>query len=283
MGIWEKIKELFSSIFPDNLKLSSSKNIKLRISGKGKHKVNLDKSTKIYNVTINVLSLTDASQKELVQEVLKEYVHGNGGQPLIADETSEGIKDFLLTEESTDVNKIINSIKEFIPEEDIRIIRAANHVNRKFKERVGSVDRLKEDIGFRWGQRGRDITNLLTAGYFENYIVPVLTGKVETPFPKLSRAKFYEIVVNEKAFSVFVPKGITDEELKTKIINQSIRNVEEYSRNYVNIHALGVINVRKVKNVIKELAETEQFYNFVLYSHINKNNKVFIQLFFGDL
>lgn len=191
------------------------------------------------------------------------------------------MNDFLLAEKSTDCTKIIDQLKGEIPIEDIPKIRAANYVRNRFNSKSGGVGRLKEDIGHRWGQRGRNITNLMTAGYFENYIIPVLKGEIAKPIPSITFSEFYEIVVNETAFSIFVPKAITEEELKTQIIHQSIRNVEEFNRDYISIHALVRSNVDKVKTVVSVLQNDKRFLDFVIKKHIYKYNKIFIQLNFG--
>lgn len=286
MDIWSKVKEILSSILPDNLNISSSKmdNSKISIKGEGNNSVVYHNTHNTYNFNINIESIENPEQRALMAEFIRDcYLQKDGSQPLIAEETATGVKEFLLTETTSNANQIIEKIKDFIPQDDVRIIRAANHVRRLYKEGLGGIDRLKEDIGYRWGPRGRNITNLLTAGYFENYIVPILTKKMENPIPSMSRKDIYEVIVNETAFSVFVPRNITIEDLKTKIITQSIRNVEEFSRRYINIHALGARNVKKVNRAVKELYEITEFYDFVIIAKVKERDKIFLVLVFGNV
>lgn len=252
--------------------ITSSEDVNISISGDD-NKVTVDKSKHVH---IN-LDIRDALEKypDETKRFIRSLIQEDDLDKIIESTTDGEVKELRSYEARAGHLDLVANLVDNIPPTDVYILRASLYIRALYLEgKSEGIGKLKEDIGQRWGQRGRNIANLCSAGYFENLIIPVLKGEMKLPYPHESFHEFYNSVVHETAYSVFVPSMMTDKDLEDKIISQGNRNENEYNRSYVNIHAIGKDNVKRVYKVIEKLKRSDTFFSFSELINTDPNEEI---------
>ena len=164
--------------------------------------------------------------------------------------------DFGEKEQDLHNQQLLDFFRNKIPEQDIYILRASLYIKKLRGERK-NVDALKWQIMDRYGERGKNIVNLCSAGYFESLIKPLYEHMNKQP--RFSGKKFlsiYNRIVEEHAFAIFVHRNMTKSALKSEIEKRI-----KYAIQTFNIHALGKQNIEKIKDTILAI-EKERKYLF---------------------
>ena len=132
---------------------------------------------------INLNKLTQ-SEKEIVKPLLPEAVAE--GALLLEDKSKERIEDIESKEGTRDEKEILTFFKGKIPHEDYTALRASLYLRKRFEEGADrdEIAQLKRDIILRYSRRGRNISDLCSAGYFETLI--------RTIFEEMERSGYSE-------------------------------------------------------------------------------------------
>ncbi len=200
-----------------------------------------------------------AEQEKLIEEAIRAAVTSEG-IPLIEQSAEQLIEDFKSSGTFLEVRKVVDSLTAFIPPSDLLILRASLYLRSVFKSGLGGgeVQRLKQDIILRFGDRGRNITNLCTAGYFETTIIPLLEAMKESPdFLPDHFTRIYNLLIDQHAFAVFV-SGWMDQEKVTKAIMNQINANCKYGVKYVYIHGIGTENIKKIRKAVELILVTSE-------------------------
>lgn len=249
---WQKGLKGLIQIFP-NLKNFSPKllnNIKIFSLNINKKVVEQKNS-----VIINWAQLEKEEKEKLLGQLpplLKE------GVDVLEGEFKETRDDY---NEKINIRKSQGLIEFFldkIPASDIPILKASLYL-RSVLESKGETQRIKKDIMLRYGDRGKNISNLCSAGYFENWIRPLYEKM--SKFPWFTKKRFttaYNEIVTYYPFATFVHRGMSEEEVEKEIV-QKIETREQYGVNILNIHGIGQDNVAKIRNVVDKLKPKIKF------------------------
>ena len=148
-------------------------------------------------------------------------------------------------------------LAEMIPDEDLKIWRAALYMRHLFEQRK-DIAKLKSDITEKYGEKGKNITNLCSAGYIENLLIPNYESlkevfKEEETIRK-HFSKLYSLVVYELTITVFVHFAMKEDEIKQQILDKIEQNMK-YGIKFLNIHGIGKSNVKKINEIIDELED----------------------------
>ncbi|MBS3076375.1 hypothetical protein J4481_01380 [Candidatus Pacearchaeota archaeon] len=92
--------------------------------------------------------------------------------------------------------KILDFFSSLIPKEDLEALESSLFLRRKFNEKK-DIRKLKEDIRRRFGDRGNNIANLCTAGYFEKFLIPLFNSSKE------DFERIYEVVISKLVLVIF--------------------------------------------------------------------------------
>lgn len=150
--------------------------------------------------------------------------------------------------------ELLGKLKPVLELSDYNAIETALVIRGLFKQRV-PIDRFKMSLIQRFGDRGRKICDIVSAGYLEKEIIPLFDKLLDVDNgPQIFKAQFERIVANE-AFAIFVRNSLTPERLKKTIKDKLIYH-KKIGVYYVNLHAIGRYNVQKVKNVVTELVKS---------------------------
>lgn len=213
-----------------------------------------DNSEKI--VVINAGILKGQKLKQLKKlEKLSFY-----DNDLILEDTYSKEVDRVISNEKTEENQeLINTLKKIIPAQDLRAFRSSLFVRTKFLNHEDTAEQ-KEDIRNKWGDRGNNICNLCTAGYFEKFIIPMY-NKLEEAHGKKGVDDFnaiYNLIVTKTPFMLFLQKNDTRVKIKSKILYK-LDTSKKYGLKTIYIHALGKRILTEVGSVLEEIKEKHNF------------------------
>ena len=217
-----------------------------------------ERKEKILTIIICNLSTHD---KPLVFELIRK-IHDEGG--LIWKETKKETLELYKEYSTSDKNKdVLEFFKPILDKDDFEALKMAYFIKSEMHAHH-KVHEYKKDIRDKFGERGANIANLCTAGYFEIEFMPL--------FEKVSRADFdtyYELAVGKKARALFIHTGMSHVEIEEefyKMVDKALK----YHMNDFRVHGLGEVNVSSIKNffnhrvasseekfVIKKRYETE--------------------------
>lgn len=246
MAWWDSLLGLFPKLkdFKGEVKLTC-------LSGNKTTIINND-NRKIFQININDTRTIDQSH---IKDAIRKAVQNNNDL-LIEDESEKTLKAITASEESN--NNILNYFYGKIPSGDYSILRAALFLKSQFDDGK-PVDRLKRDIVDKYGERGKNISNLCTAGYFETVIKPLYEEMVKTTDdPSTKFIETYEVIIAQYPFAIFVNKMMSVDELKKVILGKITRN-KKYGINYLRIHGIGEDNVRKISQILTDKDIQKEF------------------------
>lgn len=203
------------------------------------------------NINIGALS-PQKSQK--IREVIKEAVQKEE-QILLETDANQLLENFSYVDKQDQNRKEIEFYRGKIPAEDIDVLRAAIFIQEQSKQGK-SVRELKEDVRLRYGQRGNNIVNLYTAGYFYSVVRPMYEEMAsQSDFSQEKFIKRYNTIVMQYTFAVFVNARMSSEELEKEVHEKIVKN-KKYGISHLNIHGIGSDNVAKIQELLAKLKGT---------------------------
>jgi len=208
-----------------------------------------DENTGRLDILHNNLSV---EKQERLKIILKENVEE--GNKLLEKKSSSLLQDLIEFQKNKgDDKKVLDFFKTIISEEDLEMLENSLYLRKKFKERK-DVRYLKDDIRTRFGDRGSNISNLCTAGYFENFFIPLYNSSQE------DFKKIYELAASKSVLAVFVHSQMEDEEITTEI-KIKLEISRRYGLKFLHIHGIGMQNIETIKRCIEDNKEFFNFYN----------------------
>lgn len=171
------------------------------------------------------------------------------GSSILEDKSREKYQ--LLSTANTEVyQSTVNFFRGKVPAADIRVLEVANIVRVLMNKELNSGE-IRNDIQIKYGVRGRNITNLFTAGYFESLLIPlydelVVLGEA-TDFKAI-----YNRLIEDYHFAVFVGVNKKKETIKKEVLDK-IQTSREIDSGVINIHGIGDSNIRAIKSCLSDL------------------------------
>ena len=142
--------------------------------------------------------------------------------------------------------------------EEALFIRSEFHARRE-----GVVKVLKHQMIVQYGDRGRNITNLCTADYFDDLI------SYHNDNGREAFQKVYDLMVNKEAFALFVHSGMNKSSIKTEI-NQKVKQAVNFHIASIFIHGRGKTIINRILTVVKELEPESKFTSQVLFNEAKR-------------
>ena len=144
-----------------------------------------------------------------------------------------------------------------MPSEDIKIWRASLYLAKCFSEgKKGQTAKLKEDIMLRFGEKGRNIANLCSAGYLDTYLRPlseaIKNNEESEEAVKKRFLEIYSMIITSEPFTLFVNKRMSSETIKGEIENK-----RKYGHKFLNVHGIGKENKKNIKEVVDYFKEND--------------------------
>ena len=136
---------------------------------------------------------------------------------ILEDKTAKMVNDVNSLEADSEQIKLLEFYKPIISSQDLEILRASLVIKRLY-DKGQVVGYLKEGLVLRYGERGNNISNLCTAGYFETMIKPLYEQMItQSDFSMDKFSERFESIVMQYPFAVFVGSSMTYENLKKEV------------------------------------------------------------------
>ena len=186
-----------------------------------------------------VADLLEKKDKPLLLEIIRKVFTGGG---IILKKSKE---ELLASYKAYSTNNNDKSILAFfegvLTKDDFSALKMSLYL-RDQQNKGENVAEYKRDIRQKFGDRGANIANLCTAGYFEEEFMPLLYNSVS----KEKFYEYYEIVVGKKAKALFVHGGMGEDELELAF-NEMLEKAIKYHIKHFHVHGLGYQNVSNIK------------------------------------
>jgi len=216
----------------------------------------------VYNQERDILVLNpSALPPELnsrLKPILQEFV--NSGDGLLVEKRSSDIIRDISSEESSN-REFLSFFKGKISREDFAALRAAMYLNKCFRDGSSKekILTMKQGIVERYGARGNKISNLYSAGIFENTIKPLYEEMAKyAGFDEDDFLRYYDQIIEQEAFTVFASSYMTVDVLRDAI-ERKIKTNKRYGAKYVTVRGIGRNIIEMITEVISEF-EMEGFY-----------------------
>jgi len=216
--------------------------------------INIDRSFHVEGSTVIIdPKRLNGKQRRGLAQIIKIEALNEGGA--IVDESN-----------STTVNQVLEVLPSFdavskkfsdiIPPGDVPLLDACLFLRKRF-DAGAPVEDLKGQIVRAYGPRGRNFSNLCTAGYLETVFWPLyeelLTSNPDNmPLVRAKFLTFYNTILNELPWTEFVSVGSSVAKTTVHIVEKMERNLQSGVR-YMNIHGLGATNVKKINLILPEV------------------------------
>ncbi|MBL8121794.1 hypothetical protein JNM87_03525 [Candidatus Saccharibacteria bacterium] len=250
MGILDNLRKIFDVTIKDNTVADNLREIKLidfsnsgtKTTNKNKLEINLNGP-----IIVNV-DPRDKSIAPKIQEVIRAAVHEEGAQ-ILAENFNERLEGY--SQYAAGRNPQLEDLVSQVKQEDANLLRAAYYL-RTVHQSGGNVNELKRDIVERYGERGKNVTNLCSAGYFESIIYPMLQELRNQPhYSATIFQDRFDVIIMSYPFAVFVSQQSTTQTVAQEIL-QKIETNRKYGVHHLKIHAIGNSNARIAQEALDD-------------------------------
>lgn len=248
MSLLDKLKALFNFEWKAPL---ININITNNSNNQEKSEKEYEKNEEKGNLDIYLDNLEDTKKKKL-KEIVKEHVQE--GNKFLEKNSSLLFKELCEFQKSKDNDKkVLDFFKNVLSEEDIEALECSLFLRREFNKRK-DVGYMKQDIRTRFGDRGNNIANLCTAGYFEKFFIPLYNSSKEDFY------KIYELAVSKSVLALFVHSQMSEDEI-AEDIKSKLEISQKYGLKFFHIHGIGEQNIKTIKKCIEQNKEIFEIYN----------------------
>ena len=231
-----------------NFRLISVQKITIINDNKEKDKVRISDD----KLEINYASMEESERQFLLQTIKEGFDQKQFN--LLEDNSKERVDDIKEKSEIERSKEILNFFKDKICAEHWAALDASLYLREVFQEKQ-QIGELKRDIVHRYGEDGKNISNLCSAGYFDKggYIREIYKEMSLDPDFSLEKfQKYFKTIVTISPFAVFVSKEMSEADVSGSILYR-LETHKKYGLDFLAIHGLGKENVRKIKKIVHEI------------------------------
>ena len=234
-----------------------------------KNSHNLNKKEFVYDENEGRLDILldnlSVEKRDKIKEIVKENIQE--GNAFLESNTLKLLYKLNNFKNKKEYDSVLAFFKNIISPADYESLEASLFLRSIFMQ-GGEVSRLKRDIRERFGERGKNIANLSTAGYFEEFLMPLYNSSKER-FLEL-----YDLTVSKSPFALFVHATMNEIEIMGEL-GSKLEISKRYGLKFVHIHGISERNVRKVKEIIKNQKKYFDFFEKEIYE---KDNIIIVEL-----
>jgi hypothetical protein len=217
--------------------------------------VNIDRSVHVdipnAKVEINPERL-NGKQRRALQGIIRDGLLESG--VILASDQSDTV-DAVRAELPT-IQSAVAQFQNILPPADLPLLRACLYLRQRYRE-GRHVDDLKAQITGVYGQRGGNFANLCSAGYLEDWFLP-LHQELSRLYPddpvkvKSIFLNTYTQVVNELPWTFFVCSSVSKAKTTEAVIGKLKRN-QHNGIHFMNLHGLGAPNTKKIESILPDI------------------------------
>lgn len=247
MSFLDKLKNFVESSIKIDLSNFTLVNINIGTINKSKSggtisPVEIDEKSQTLKIDLEKL---DEAQLKSFKELANEYV--NEGNYLLENDSSNLLDKLYAFNKGSNYHKYLEFFKPLIPTEDYEALLASYFMRKEHIE-GGDRDKLKiykSDIRDRFGKRGGHIANLCTAGYFEEYLIPIYNNN------SAEFQEYYNLLVAKEALTYFIHSDIS-KDLIISTLKNKIELAKKYGLGSLYVHTKGKRNITTVHKCLEE-------------------------------
>lgn len=221
-------------------------------------------------LTLFLNNLTD-HEKRALKPILIGAV--DDGVCLLEEKSKAQTEDIVVKEKSENEVSLLEFYKKRLTHDDYMALRASLFLRSRFQEHADKreIDKLKSDITKKYGKRGRNISDLCSADYFE--VLMDLPKEIpEKDFPGL-----YEAIVGKGLLTIFVSEGKSPIQI-TQDIEKKMKKLKRYgAKGVIVVHGIGKRNIETIYIAISDIFEKYPDIKFKMYQ---ENNVVSVSITF---
>ncbi len=209
-------------------------------------------------LTISVPRLQKLDEDVLLCLIRK--VHSQGGILFNRDKNDvlESFKTYL---DKNSNKKILDFFRKKMPESDFEALEMSLFLREQSKK-GDDISIYKKEIRDKFGPRGTNISNLCSAGYFEDEFMK-LSNELETD----EYNAYYELAVGIRARALFVNSEMNVDTIE-KAFDGMINKAIQYHIDKFNIHGIGKTNIDNIKKAISnKLKDADSTYSIEKVRH----------------
>lgn len=199
--------------------------------------------------------------KKELPNIIKAYVEE--GNKLLEYDANELLDKLYNYNKENPDGAILSFFKPIIPPKDFEALNASLFLRQQFMKDK-AIHHLKQDIRKRFGDTGNNISNLCTAGYFEEFLMPLFNSSQE------DFKRVYNHIVEKSIVAVFVHRNMNVEDIPKEITNR-IEISKKYGIKFIHIHGISKNNVEKIKSCIEEQKSYFDFFDKKIFENEDKN------------
>src|SRR3972149_484449 len=228
--------------------LSKLKNFKISILSGLKFQVYI-----VNNKTIQINpDKYPLDQQKEIQDIRKEHLEKGG--LIIQDSSLSRLEQFNQIDGSIQKQATLEYFKGKIPAQDLEILRYSIYLKSVF-DSGQSVTEIKQQLNERFGDRGRNICNLYSEGYFGTQIRPLYDSLFNQPnFSPEKFTQIYELIVTESPYAFFVSRA-TSREVVLSEVTRKMETSRKYGIKNINIHGIGKSNEETIYFILKSIKD----------------------------
>lgn len=192
-------------------------------------------------IIINIDKLS-YKEKDTFSKLLKESFDED--EVYFVEETKDDLIISLYSYDNKDDKKLLEYFKNILSHSDWSALRDSLFLKDQFLRHGQNIGVLKNDIKNRYGERGNIISNLCTAGYFEQIMLPLCKKSISEFW------YYYGIAIDKGIVAEFVNKTMSLDTIE-KEITHKLNSAKRYGLKCIHIHGIGKKNINKIKSFLE--------------------------------
>jgi hypothetical protein len=229
-----------------------NKNITINniIIGKGDFNTKQKIHIKNKEVYIELENFTKKEIEKIKPQIIELYNNTKKITSLDFKKQLDLFKNYNITSDYKKDEQILIFFKKIISEDDFLALETSLYLRYLFtKKEFTSVKKIKKDIIYKFGDRGKNICNLCSAGYFDRLLKEIYNS--DKTKDKKEFKKIYELIITNIILAIFVNSTMEFNQIDLEITNKIYAN-KKYGINDLYIHGLGFKNIKNIKNWINK-------------------------------
>jgi hypothetical protein len=161
------------------------------------------------------------------------------------------IADYRKVEAGERFQKQIEFFRDKIPGGDMHMLKACIYTVQAYETGNPAAWALKQQLCQTYGNRGRNLCNLCSAGYLDTWLRPTWE-ELESQDAASAKERFqsiYNTLLNELPWTVFVYRSLPEEDLLAQVTAKMDKNAQ-YGVRWMKIHGIGQDNLAKIRAVV---------------------------------
>ncbi len=215
-------------------------------------------TTNNYSISLDksVYDLPQAKKQELARIFLEAFRAGEVN--FVKKEATQDLKEYKTFEKAPDFTRVEEYFANKIPPDDLRLLQTGLLVREMCFDRIKKEQAMKIKERAAKDRRSRNIINLASAGYFEDYIKPIFDSN------EYEKAMLeYREIVDYMPEIVFVNNNMSVSDIVMRVEEKlALKKRYHLEVSQIIINGIGRQCAQNISDAVKELKEEHAEFGF---------------------